>query len=235
MAIGVAQHIVELVVDVLGLPFAVDRPRPLGELGVIAVDGLDADSEPIAQRLHQIVGERRPGRGQGIAGGPCRDLGETPQGLRTSRRRGAQVRGDHAEIAIDLIVDPGQQIVDRTHRLLGTQAVEDVVLLVGKHPLELATAAHDQRRQCLVAPGERCRRVRLANRGVGRRAIVVVRDLVILRAQAGEQVVDVVGRDVVVVDLLGGNEVNLACISELGQLTGLGGRIVVDWLFVLGF
>ena len=126
-----AQHVVELVVDVLGLPFAVDRARPLGEFGVVAVDGLDADGKPIAQWLHQIVGERGPGRGQGVGGGPCRDITETPQGLRTSRRRGAQVRGDHAEIATDLIVDPGQQIVDRTHRLLGTQAVENVVLLVG--------------------------------------------------------------------------------------------------------
>ncbi len=65
-----------------------------------------------------------------------------------------QLGGDGGRVARRLLGLPRQHRVDRAHRLVASQCVQDLVLLVGEHPLQLACAGHDDRRQRCVALAE---------------------------------------------------------------------------------
>ena len=113
-AVGVAQQVVELVVDALGLPLAVDRSRLLGQLLVVAVDGIDTGDEAVAQRLDEILGDdgrgprRSPRRGRWSArhrqrARPLRRWPRSPGRRRWRRSSGPRDRrppaGDRRSIA----------------------------------------------------------------------------------------------------------------------------------------
>ena len=139
-AVGGAEHVVELFVDVLGLPLAVDGPNPLADAGVVAVtveharsrrsrNGTTSHSPSTSSaafvaavdvRLAQRTGARRSDH------------------RRTGVRGGEQVVGDGAAVASDVVAGRGQQCIDLTHRLVAPQRLEHLVLLVGEHPLEFA-------------------------------------------------------------------------------------------------
>ena len=93
-----------------------------------------------------------------------------------------------ADVAGRMTLGVGQAVLD----LVATEPVEDLVLLVGEHSLDLAGAGHDQRHQHLVAhtEGPALGGVhRLVRLGLGVRALAGDH-LGAGLAQLGEQVVD---------------------------------------------
>ena len=72
------------------------------------------------------------------------------------RRDGAgQLGGDGVGVAVGLLRRLVDEDIEAADRLLAAQRVEDLVLLVGEHALQLAGGGDDQRHQRCVAPLER--------------------------------------------------------------------------------
>ena len=74
---------------------------------------------------------------------------------------GDQLGGDRVDVAVGLLRWPRDEHVEVADRLLAPQDVEDLVLLVGEDPLELAGAGDDQRherRRRAAGTGSRRRR-----------------------------------------------------------------------------
>ena len=165
-AVGEAHQVVEVVVDVLRLPLAVHGADALGDLVVVAVGGRDTVGDARAQRADEVVTERFLHRCQHAVATAGR---RADVEHRAAHRVGADLGGgehlgrDRTEVGGALAVGVAQQVVDRAHRLGPPQPVEHHVLLVGEHPLELAGAGDDQRRERLVAPLERARRDRIGH------------------------------------------------------------------------
>ena len=58
---GIAEHVVELVVDPLRLPLAVDRPDTTGGVVVVAGTLGDGALEAGAERIDEVAADQRPG------------------------------------------------------------------------------------------------------------------------------------------------------------------------------
>ena len=160
-AVGVAQQIVEHVVDAPRLPLAVDRSGLLGELLVVTVDSLDAGEQPIAERPDEIARQRLPHRSDGGVVDRARAVVGRTDRHSAGGGGSAEIPCQGIEVAVRLLVGSRQDVIDGAHGLLAAQLVEHVVLLVGEDALELAATADDQWCQRLVAALERRRRGRL--------------------------------------------------------------------------
>ena len=154
-AVGEAEHVVELLVDALRLPLAVDGASPFGDGVVVAVALVDAALEPLAQRHDQPGRERLPHRRQRAASARDRAPPLPPTDNDPASAASIELGGDGVHVTLGLLGRGGHERVERAHRLPAAQGVEDLVLLVGEHPLELAGTGDDQRDERGIAPLER--------------------------------------------------------------------------------
>ena len=148
-----AEHVVELVVDVLCLPFAIHGPDPLGDVVVVARTVGDGSVEPIAHGPQQVGPQQLVGglEGAGLGEPAAQRFGVVDAELAGAGRRSSdQVVVERSDVHREVFADLGQHVIERRDRFVAAERVEHTVLLVGEYSLDLAGAADDQWNDRLV-------------------------------------------------------------------------------------
>ena len=147
-------HIVEMLVNPLGLPLTVEGTHQIGQLTVVTVRVGDGPCHTNAQRVDDGYCQRFNWGLQRL--GPI-DFVEVVTFVTVvdtgcpCQRGQAQLALNCGDITLRMIGGRGQESVERPDRFGTPQDMEYIVLFVGQHTLEFARCGHDERGQFRIA------------------------------------------------------------------------------------